>query len=158
MNLKEFFNSKVFKQAMLAAAVLAVLFFIFSAGVFVGLEKAKFSYGWGENYFRNFAGERGPENGPFGGRDPFWDKNYLNPHGIFGEIIKIDQDSLVISDFHNVEIPVYVQVDTAIRNNQNNLKISDLKIGDKIIIIGSPDDQGGVKAKLIRIQEELKNN
>ena len=28
-----------------------------------------------------------------------------------------------------------------------------LKAGDKIIIIGSPDDRGGIGARLIRVQE-----
>jgi hypothetical protein len=158
MSLKEIINSKYFKQTLLVVASLAILVFVFSAGVFVGLEKAKFSYGWGENYFRNFAGPGGLPDRPFGGHDPFWDKSYINPHGIFGAIIKINQDSFIISDTHELEIPILVQGDTVIKNHDQNLNISGLKVGDKVIVIGAPDNRGGVAAKLIRIQEEFKNN
>ena len=158
MNLKDFLTGKYFKSFALAISGLAVLLLVFSAGVFVGLEKAKFSYGWGENYFRNFVGPRGAPGGPFAGRDPFWDKNYLNPHGVFGEIIKIDQGGLVIKDFHNLEIPITAGGSLVVKNKRGDLRLSDLQVGNKVVIIGSPDKQGKINAKFIRVDNGFINN
>jgi len=155
MNLKEILSSKYFKQAIWVVASLMVLFFVFSAGVFVGLEKARFSYGWGENYFNNFAGPRQPTDGFFGGRDPFWDKNYINPRGLFGQIIEVDDGGFVMIGANHAEIPVRAGGQTIIKNRRDNLKLSDLKIGDQAIVIGAPGGRGEINAKFIRIDDNF---
>ena len=63
MDFNKFFRSKTFKMVLLAIAALVVLLFVFKTGVFVGYRKAEYSYRWGENYHRNFAG---PREGFFG--------------------------------------------------------------------------------------------
>ncbi|HTW96575.1 MAG TPA: hypothetical protein VMD74_02870 [Candidatus Methylomirabilis sp.] len=150
MNLKDLFTSVYFKNFLLALGGAVILIFVFSAGVFVGVERAKFSYGWGENYFRNFVASPGSLPG-LPGREPFWDKSYLNPHGLVGEIIKIDDNSVILKDQNNLEIPVIVDDDTAIRNRQQNLRFEDLQVGDHLVVIGAPDNQGEISAKFIRV-------
>src|SRR3989338_5090536 len=81
-----FFQSKRFTAVIWIIAGLAVLFFVFRLGVIVGYKKASFSYRWGENYQKNFGGpRRGFLGGFFSDR-----KDFIDSHGAFGQIIKID--------------------------------------------------------------------
>jgi len=127
--------------------IIMVVFIVvaFGVGVWVGQERAKFSFGWAENYHRNFGGPMGgffsnlPNNG------------FINGHGIFGSVIKVDPTALVIKDAGNVEETVTISSNTTIRNNSGILKPSDLKVGDSVVIIGSPDGQGQIQAEFIRV-------
>ena len=70
--------------------VLIILVGIFSAGVFVGLEKAQFSYRFGENYVRNFVGN--PKN-----FSPLpQDREFTSGRGAVGQIVKIDNCLLTL--------------------------------------------------------------
>jgi hypothetical protein len=164
---KDGLKLKHFKKPLTILAALVVLMLVFAAGVFTGLEKARFSYGWRENYYRNFIGERerpmmGRDRMPFGlppiGQPPFDD--YFNAHGVAGEIISINartasSSALVIKDKDNTEKNILVSARTAIKARRQDLKISDLKVGDKIAAIGAPNDQGQIEAKLIRVAENF---
>lgn len=165
---------KYFKRFLLILAGLAVLLSVFTAGVFVGMEKVRFSYGWRENYYRNFIGGRGQtplglgvgirgQLGPGGspppfvlfGRPPLDD--YFNAHGVFGEIISADTDTLVIKDKGNIEKNIALSARTIIKRHRADLKATDLKIGDQVVVIGSPNDQGQIEAKLIRVTDDPLN-
>jgi hypothetical protein len=151
-NFKEMINSKLFRTILTVAAGAVVLVFVFAAGVFVGIEKAKFSYGWGENYYRNFIDSRPPMMG-LNAQNPFWDKSYMNPHGLLGKIISIDDDGLILQGPNNMEIPVLISDSATIRSHQQNLTSQDLNIGMRIVVIGAPDDRGGIEAKFIRVDD-----
>lgn len=146
---KNFISSKNFSKIALIIFVILILFLTFSAGVFVGWEKARFSYRWGDNYYHNFVGR--PEM--------FSDDRYLNARGVFGEIIKIDNStsssSIIINGQDNVERTILVTANTVIRRFDQDLKLADLKVGDKLVIIGSPNDQGQIEARLIRIAPDF---
>ena len=150
MELEQAVKSKNFKKAAAIVTAALVLIIVFAAGVFVGLEKAKFSYHWGENYFRNFAG--GPMHGP---GQFFPDRNYFNPHGSDGQIIKIETNILIIKDETGTEKNILVGADTVIRKDRTDLKLTELKVNDNIVVIGSPDDKGQIQAKLIRVVPTL---
>ncbi len=143
-----FLKSKIFITGIAVLFGLALLVGVFSVGVFVGFHKAKFSYAWGENYHRNFGGPRGgffkQLKGDFTGRD------FIDAHGTFGQVIKIDSTSLVVKGRDNVEKIVLIKNDTEIRGSKDNLQISDLKVDDYVTVIGSPNDQGQIEAKFIR--------
>ncbi|MBI2515116.1 hypothetical protein HYV91_02980 [Candidatus Wolfebacteria bacterium] len=152
MNFKKFFSAKI---GFIVIGALIVLLFVFKAGEFVGYKKARFSYKWGENYHRNFAGPRG---GFFGDvKGGFGDKDFINAYGIFGSIIKLDpsassgQATLIMKDRDGVEKLVLVSDSTVIRRGRETLKISDVKADDLVVILGSPNDQGQIEAKLIRV-------
>jgi len=154
--LNEIFSSKKFVIATISISSLILLLLVFKLGVFVGFEKAKFSYRWNDNYSKNFDGPRDPffmrENGGM----PMMDSR-----GLFGSIIKIDTDSLTIKDKDETEKVVIVNDKTVIKEFQKDLKIADLKVDEKIVIIGEPNASGQVEARLIRILPEpisAKNN
>jgi hypothetical protein len=155
MSLKDFINSKLFRNILTGAACLVVLVLVFSTGVFVGSEKVKFSDGWGENYYRNFVDPRGPVLALPGIQDPFWDKNYITPHGLLGQIIEIDEDGFVMTGSNQMEVPVQTSKQTIIKDRHSDLKFSDLKIGEQAVVIGEPGGQGVIDAKFIRINNNF---
>ncbi len=141
----KYLQSKKFKIIMVAIVAIIVLLLAFKAGEFVGFKKAGFSYQWGENYQRNFGGPRG---GMF---NDFMGKDFMNAHGNAGSIIKIDANVLIIKGQKNVEQTIVVSDQTMIRRQQDILKVSDLKVDDRVTVIGSPNKEGQIEAKLIRV-------
>lgn len=154
-------RTRKLKIAIIIFGAILIALIIFASGVAVGFRKARFSYQWGQNYEKNFMGHgpgpmelpnrdlkregmrdflRGPE-----GRD------FRNPHGIMGSVISITESSIVIKDRDNKENTIATDDKTVIKRNTDDLKISDLKVDDKIVVMGEPNDQGVVIAKLIRV-------
>jgi hypothetical protein len=141
----------ILKWIIVGLFAIVVIVLAFGLGVFVGERKAKFSYLWAENYHRMFAGPKAGFLGslrmpPF---PPF--DEFIEGHGTFGEIIKIEGNSLVAKGRENVEKVIVVTEKTVIKSGREDIKFSDLKIGDMIVIIGSPNDKGQIEAKLIRV-------
>jgi hypothetical protein len=141
----------ILKWIIVGLISIIVLVLVFGLGVLVGEKKAKFSYLWAENYHRMFAGPKAGFLGslrmpPF---PPF--DEFIEGHGTFGEIIKIEGNNLVVKGRGNVEKVILVTEKTVIKSGREDIKFSDLKIGDMIVIIGSPNDKGQIEAKLIRV-------
>jgi len=141
----------ILKWIIVGLLSIVVLVLVFGLGVFVGEKKAKFSYLWAENYHRMFAGPKAGFLGnlrmpPF---PPF--DEFIEGHGTFGEIIKIEGNNLVVKGRGNVEKAIVITEKTVIKSGREDIKFSDLKIGDMIVIIGSPNDKGQIEAKLIRV-------
>jgi hypothetical protein len=149
MDFNKYLQSKTFKRALVAIGALIVLLFVFKTGEFVGYRKANFSYRWGENYHRNFAGPRSGFLENFG--RGFGDKDFINAHGTFGSIIKIDGSTLVVKGRDDVEKTILISDKTTITSRRETIKPSDLKVDDRVVIIGSPNEQGQIEAKLIRV-------
>ena len=149
------FNLKIdhdlLKKIIKIVVVFSAMVLVFGAGVFVGQMKAKFSYRWAENYHQNFGGPRGGFMGDWRRRLLPPPEDFVGGHGIFGPIIKIDGSTLTINGKNGVETAVFVSIQTEIRSPLGVLKISDLKLDDQITVIGSPNSQGQVEAKLIRV-------
>ncbi len=156
MDLNKLFQSKILKIIFFAIGALIILLLVFKTGVFVGYRKASFSYRWGENYHRNFAGPRGGFFGNF--RSGFGDKDFIDAHGAFGSILKIDGNTIIVKGGDGVEKIVIVAYDTVIRKGRENVKLSDLKFEDRVVIIGLPDSQGKIEAKLIRVFDNDAND
>lgn len=145
MNLQSFFKSKIFTRALWGVGIVIVLLAVFMAGEFVGFRKASFSYRWGESYYKNFAGSRGGIFQNMGGRD------FLTGHGTFGSIIKITTSTLLVQNRYNAEKIVLVGKDTVIRRLDETVSAVDLREGDRVAVIGSPNDAGQIEAKFIRV-------
>ena len=126
-------------------AGLIFLLLIFKAGELVGERKANFSYRWAENYHRNFGGPVGGFLRELSGRD------YIGGHGTFGPILKIDGGLLVIKGRDNIEKTVVVLAATTIRRSGQIIAPADLKVDDRIVVIGSPNERGQIEAKFIRV-------
>jgi hypothetical protein len=145
MEMNKICQSKWLKIALLVLGVLILVGASFGAGMFVGFKKAGFSYGWGENYHRNFGGPRGGFAGEFMGRD------MMNANGVVGQIIKIDGQTLVIKGQDNVEKIVLLKTESVLREHMNTIASADLKVGDFVVVIGEPNDQGQIEAKFVRV-------
>lgn len=160
MDIREPQQSKAFKTAAIVIGVLIIALISFSAGVRVGFYKAKFSYAWGENYERNFiGGPRGFDGygrGMMGGgRTGFFrmmeGRDFRNAHGVTGTILSVSDNALVVKDQDDKENTVSVTDKTLIKRGRDTVKLSDLKAGDRIVIVGKPGDNGVVNADLIRV-------
>lgn len=145
----EFIRSKSFLAIIGVLVFFALMLGSFSAGMAVGYHKARASYAWGESYSRVFAGPRGGFMGDMmrdvDGRD------YIEAHGVFGQIIKMEGQTLIIGGRDSLERIVTVLPDTAIRKFRDDVLLTDVKVGDTIVVVGSPSQNGGIQAQLIRI-------
>ncbi len=145
MDYNKFFQSRNFKIIIIGIGGLIVFLIIFGLGTMVGFKKANFSYRWAENYHQNFGGPRGGLFRDFSGRD------FIGAHGVAGQIIKIDGLNLVIKGGDGVEKIVAVKEDTMIERFRDNIKLTDLKVDEYVVVIGEPNDAGQIEAKFIRV-------
>jgi hypothetical protein len=123
--------------------IVIVALLIFSAGVTVGFYKASFGHAWGENYEYNFG--LAP-NRPILGKDTF-----PNANGAIGKIIKIELPTLIVQDKDNTEKVILITSDTQMEEMKNPITTSDLKIDASVVVIGTPNKQGQIEAKFIRV-------
>jgi hypothetical protein len=149
MDFNKFFQSKFFKVLIIALGLLILVLISFQAGLVVGFRKAGFSYRWEENYHRNFAGPKG------GFMDDLRGQDFIESSGVFGPIIKIDGEHVVIRGKDNIEKIIIIKSDAVIRRGKENLRLADLKVNDPIVVIGEPNETGQIVAKLIRVMPPL---
>jgi hypothetical protein len=150
MNFKDIAQSKTLRGIIIGICIFIVATLIFQAGVFIGYKKAEFSGHFGDNYSRAFGGEKlGP-----GMMGAFPEDIFVGGHGTAGKIVRISLPTIVVADRDNVEKVVTIKDDTTVRSFRDTIKVAELKVGDFTVIIGSPDEQGQIVAKLIRIMPE----
>lgn len=149
METKSFFQSRGFKIALYIIGGLLIFLIIFQAGMFMGYRRAAFTYKWGDDYYRNFGGKRGGfmmMNIPR--------EDFFNPNGTVGKVIKVSLPTLTVLGNENVEKTVLIKSDTAIIRFRDQIKSSDIKVDDNVVVIGSPNEQSQIEAKLIRIMPD----
>lgn len=166
MSVKQIFESKHFRIMAAVVGVLLVALVSFAGGVAVGLHKAKFSYAFGENYERNFGD--GSRNMKQGGRDGMMDRfgfsgkfdgrNFRNAHGTTGTVLSIADSTIIVKDKDDKENAVAVTEKTLIKSGRDTVTLGDLKIGNRVIIVGQPGDNGVVNADLIRVFGQVDTN
>lgn len=140
-------NHDALRWIIIGLAAFAVVILIFGAGMVVGGMKAKFSYRWAESYHKNFAG---PQSGFLDDWRRFPAGDFISGHGAFGEIIEIKDNSFVVKGRENAEKVVITNQETTITKGRKTIK-DGLRVGDRVVIIGSPNDEGQIDAKLIRV-------
>ena len=148
MDLAKFSKSKFFTTLLIAIPAVILLLAAFRLGVFVGHHKARFSDEWGGTYERTFIGPRKGFHGVFS------NGGFMNEYGTAGAIVKIEGSNLIISGRDNIEKSILVSTSTIIRMYQDTLHPADLKAGQQITVIGSPNNQGQIEAKFIRLLPE----
>lgn len=146
-DIKKMFSSRTSFNILFSLGVIMVILLVFSAGVSVGFHKASFGRNWGENYERNFG--MFPGKTPLGGMGR--DDNMPNPHGVIGKIIKIELPRIIVQDKDGTEKVVTLKEDTQIQRMKEKMEARELKIDNFVVIIGSPNEEGQIEAKLIRI-------
>jgi len=137
-------HSRTFKIAVVVLTELLILTAVFSLGVSIGFRKAGFTYSWGQNYSANFGGRGFMPLSPNSGQ-------LFNSHGLDGTILNISKNIVVIKDEDSTEKSLIISPQTAIRFNFQSLNMADLKTGEEIVVIGEPNPQGQIEAKLIRV-------
>lgn len=146
---KEMLKEKLPYIIATALVVLALFILIFKLGTIIGFKRASFACQWGENYKNNFAGEKRdfflPPPPMMMGKQP-------RPHGLFGTIIKYENSNLVIKDGNNEETVVLINNDTKIFNNDGTENQMQLSPESRVVVIGRPNNQGQVEAKIIRVE------
>ena len=147
MDFNGIFKSRGLKITIAIIGCLIILLLVFKVGEFVGYNKANFSLKWAENYHRNFGG---PNSG-FGKDFPGPGPGFASGHGFFGTLLKVDGDNMVVQGPDNIEQTISVSGTTTVMGAGGNLKISDLKIGSRLDAIGTPDNQGNIQAKFVRV-------
>ncbi|MBU6141543.1 hypothetical protein KGO95_00300 [Patescibacteria group bacterium] len=138
-------RSRALRITVYGLGGLIVALLIFQAGMFVGYRKAEFSSEWGENYFKAF-GEETTEAIPGVSAQSF-----TNSYGAIGTVIKIDLPSIVIAGQDGVEKALLTDDDTAVRKYRNDLTTGDLRLNDFVVVVGDPNSQGQIMARLIRV-------
>jgi hypothetical protein len=144
----KFLKSKIIIVVIITLFGLALLVGIFSIGMAVGYRKARFSYAWGENYHRNFGG---PREGFLGNIRDFGGGDFIEGHGAFGQIVKVDNQMIILKGRDNIERIILVKDDTSLERFRDSISLDDLKADDYIIVLGSPNDLGQIEAKFIRV-------
>ena len=142
-DIKKVFDSKTATTALIVVGMIIVALLIFSLGMSVGFHKASFGRAWGENYERNF--------GMMPSRQMFGRDNFPNAHGATGKIIKITLPTIIVQDRDNTEKVILIKDDTQIQEMKNSILPKDLKKDSFVVVIGDPNAQGQIEAKLIRI-------
>lgn len=132
--------SNKLKYSIAGIGSLIVLLLIFQAGVMFGFHRANFGYRWSENYENNFFPR------PMMGRG-----GMMRAHGAIGEILKIDGSSFTVKGKDEAEKIVLIDLNTVFESDNGPVKVTDLKVGDNVFVIGAPSDVGQVVAKVVRI-------
>ncbi len=161
MNEEKQHNKKALHQDSLKWIIvglvgIVVITFIFSAGMWIGGAKAKYSYRWAENYHKNFGGPRG---GFLDNWRSFPHGDFIEGHGAFGEIIELNDLGFVIKGRGDVEKIIITSEGTVMKMGRKTVE-DGLKVGNSVTIIGSPNEEGQIEAKLIRVfnGEEIRNS
>jgi len=147
MDINKFLQSKNFKIAIACVAVFVALFLVFGLGVYVGIKKADFSFKWAEQYHNNFAGPAGGFLQDLGRAG----NQFMESNGVVGKIIQIGGSSITVQGRNDTERIVAITDRTTIKYQNNRIGIENLKIGDEVVIIGSPNQSGQIDAMLIRV-------
>ena len=149
-HLTKFFQSKLFAGIIVGVCIMLVVICVFEAGVVVGYHEASFSSNWGQNYGANF-GDSNTSN-----QMGLPDAHAPSPDGILGKIVSISDPSsspttIVISNTQKPEEKVLLDDDTVIRTHEDTVDATSLSVGMYVVVLGIPNDQGEIDAKLIRI-------
>jgi hypothetical protein len=141
----EFLQSSTYAKLLFALGALLAILLIFSAGMAVGYQRAAFSRGWNENYYGNMS-RFGRIFEPFAG-----DSDNLNSHGAIGNIMSVNLPRFVVRGPRQAEQVVAIGSSTVVRLMRSPGTINNLKSGERVIVIGVPDQEGQIRATFIRI-------
>lgn len=134
---------------MVALAVVAAVLLVLKAGIFIGYQKASYSYRWGEYYHKNFGG---PPQGFFPGLDRnLMDQEYIGAHGTFGSVMNVEGNTIIVKGQDNIERSVLISNGTTVLEGREPIAASDLEIGDRMTVIGASNGQGQITAEFIRV-------
>lgn len=146
--MKEFENMVSSKKVRLTAGVIGVVviaLLIFHAGVVFGSHR------------NSFGGPSGRPGMDRGFRSPFLPSGFELPHGFIqsnhgavGAITAITLPTFTMETRDGTSQTILISTTTMIRGMEGG-DTGALSVGNKIVVLGEPDSQGHISAKLIRI-------
>lgn len=140
---------KRFRKIMKGLILVIGAIFFFKMGVIAGFHKAKFEGDWSSNYNRNFGMTR---RGPMMKFSSYMGGDRMpNAHGAAGKIIKVELPTLIVVDSDGTEKVVVINDQTVLRAPEKVATKDDLTLDATVVVIGSPNTQGQIEAKFIRI-------
>ncbi len=141
MKTEETKKSKIVKWAIIGIAVFIACLGILRVGIMIGYQKAEFAGDFGNNFERNFLG---PKRGM---------RSMMSlpvDHGAVGSIVSLNLPQFVVAD-DGLEKIITVGTSTIIRSLREDIEGSELNIGDFVVVLGNPNQDGKIEAKLIRV-------
>jgi hypothetical protein len=135
--MSNFLESKKIRAIIFILSGLIILFVVFGLGIAVGYDRAGFASSFDRNYYKNFYGA--PPGGP------------VAIHGIVGTVIDVASSTLSLRDPDNNEKSVEISSGTVIRENEIDIVLQNITVGDHVAVIGEPNDQGQIFARFIRV-------
>lgn len=135
--------------------ILLVLAIIFWAGMAIGYRKAEFSYRFSDNYVRNFGMRNWTPGNMMG--IPNTD-DLIGGHGAAGKVISANLPTLIVSDQDGTEKNIIVTAETIVRSARSTTASTTIKADDFVVVIGTPNDNGSITAKLIRVMSPTMMN
>lgn len=150
--LKKFSESKNLRNLLIIICSLIGALVIFQAGILVGFHKAKFSRGLGNNYYKVFDARQ--MNRVMEQNQPkllIMGMDVPGGHGAVGKVIQINLPTFIVAGPDNLEKVVRIKSNTAIKFSRSNGTSTDIKIDDNVVVVGTPNENAEVEAKLIRI-------
>ncbi len=150
MSAKKIFESKWFIGSVFAAGAIIILSAVFQWGEFAGYRRAGMAERWGNSYYRTFGRHDIP-----GGSGRFLMDDFPNTNGALGKVLKLNgTSSFMIEGLDNTERMVVAGEDTVVRRFRNTVSMDDVQPDDFVVVIGEPEANGAIRAKLIRIVPE----
>ena len=146
MDFRDIHKSQKVRGILIGLGVTVLVLVIFQAGMVAGYHKAKFGVQFSDNFERNFGGPRGRN---FGGGFPA--PGMPGGHGAVGEIVSIALPQVVIAGPDNLEKTVLVGKSTIVREFRDEITVDKLKVSDFVVVLGNPNEEGQIDAKLIRL-------
>jgi len=138
--MSDFVHSKKTRTALFILGITALMLILFGLGIAVGYHRALFDSRFGENYYRNFYGA------PTGGMMP------AGPtHGTVGIVLDVATSTIIAEDPGNHETLIVILPATMIKEMNANIPLRMIHPGDRITVIGAPNDAGQIEAKFIRV-------
>ncbi len=151
-------NSPKHSKVVILLSILILTALVFHAGVTVGYHKAIFGDRMGKAYYRAFdrnfnPGEnRGPNDlGEYGSIRKNMVDRIPAGFGAVGKIVSVNLPTIIVEGPDNIEKFVQVTDTTLIRKFKENRTTEDLTVDQYVIVLGEPNQEGAIVAKLIRL-------
>lgn len=144
-SLEELLKSSRFQSVTIIIGFALVFLLLFQAGMYVGYRKAAFSYNMGDNYYRAFRG-----HGPTPFHMPIRG-DFVGSDGTVGKVVSVHLPMIVLTSRDNTERAAIVDDKTIVLQGSETTTPGTIQPDDFIVILGSPNEDSQVQAKLIRI-------
>ena len=106
----------------------------------------------GDNYYRAF----GQRDNRF--MQGLYGRDLPGANGAVGKIVSISLPTIVVASRDGVEKDIVVGTSTVLRRFMDTVSPSDLKVEDFIVVIGSPNGQGQIEARFVRVMPASDND